>query len=225
MNIVSVCAHPDDAEMCMGGILAASKRQGHRIFIVDMTDGEPTPYGSVEKRKKEAETAADILGIEERITLNFTNRYLIDTVEVRRALAEVFREIKPDVIITHYWIDKHPDHIATSGIVDASVFYSQYTKTDMKGEPFRPGRVYYAPACHLLLHFIPSFIFRLSEEDFERKLSSVRAYESQIKFREEMIIRRIETVNRYFGELSNAPYGEPLYCKEVTSIKNFIDIF
>lgn len=44
--------HPDDQELGMGGTVAKLAGQGHSVHLVDMTNGEPTPYGSVEIRAK-----------------------------------------------------------------------------------------------------------------------------------------------------------------------------
>src|SRR5688500_2194944 len=46
--------HPDDQELGMGGTIARPARQGHTVHLTDMTNGEPTPFGSVETRAREA---------------------------------------------------------------------------------------------------------------------------------------------------------------------------
>ena len=53
MNIACVGSHPDDIELAMGGTILRMKQKGHRIVLLDLSDGEPTPYGSVEIRKIE----------------------------------------------------------------------------------------------------------------------------------------------------------------------------
>src|SRR4051812_43011148 len=55
--------HPDDQELGMGGTVAKLVRQGHTVHLVDMTNGEPTPFGSVETRAREAAAAAKVLGV------------------------------------------------------------------------------------------------------------------------------------------------------------------
>ena len=62
MNIAVLAAHPDDAELAMGGTIALLVSQGHAVTILDATDGEPTPFGDPATRAKEAEEAARILG-------------------------------------------------------------------------------------------------------------------------------------------------------------------
>ncbi|MEN3190246.1 MAG: PIG-L family deacetylase, partial [Atribacterota bacterium] len=116
LNILTVGPHPDDVELGMGGSILKFTEAGHQVTIVDLTDGEPTPRGNPEIRKKESVKASRILGIEERITLDFPNRYLQDEIDARQELAEIIRKIQPDILFAPYWIDAHPDHIATSKI-------------------------------------------------------------------------------------------------------------
>jgi LmbE family N-acetylglucosaminyl deacetylase len=44
-NILVVGPHPDDQELGMGGTIARLVKQGHDLLLLDMTNGEPTPYG------------------------------------------------------------------------------------------------------------------------------------------------------------------------------------
>ena len=43
LDVIAVGAHPDDVEIACGGTLAKLSRQGYRVGIIDLTDGEPTP--------------------------------------------------------------------------------------------------------------------------------------------------------------------------------------
>ena len=57
-NILVVGPHPDDQELGMGGTIAMLAAEGHRVVILDMTSGEPTPSGDPATRAKEAAAAA-----------------------------------------------------------------------------------------------------------------------------------------------------------------------
>ena len=52
LDILVVAPHPDDAEISVGGIIAASRAQGMRVGVVELTSGEPTPHGAVETRQR-----------------------------------------------------------------------------------------------------------------------------------------------------------------------------
>ena len=137
LDVIAVGAHPDDVEIACGGTLAKLVRQGYRVGIVDLTDGEPTPESpEPEARLAEAAEAAKILGVQIRETLPLPNRRLFDSFEARVALATVFRKFRPSVVLGI--LDKtpmaSPDHWQAMQITDAAVFYSRLTKWD---EQFR----------------------------------------------------------------------------------------
>ena len=222
VDVVCIGAHPDDVEIGMGATVAAMVRQGLSVAIVDLTNGEPTPYGTPETRAAESSAAAATLGVTRR-TLGMKNRYLFDSVEARTELAEVLRELRPRIIFAPYPTDAHPDHIAASAIVVGARFYSKFTKTEMTGEPHYPARLYHYIAVHLALHVKPSFIAAAEEPDLALKLAALREYRSQFEANERnaAIIPTMENRARYWGGLIGAPAGEPFFSPEeigVTSI-------
>src|SRR5690606_2942113 len=99
LDVIAVGAHPDDVEVACGGTLALLARQGYRVGIVDLTDGEPTPHSpGPEVRLREAQQAADVLGVAVRINLRLPNRRLFDCFEHRVALAAEFRRYRPRLV-------------------------------------------------------------------------------------------------------------------------------
>jgi len=133
LDVIAVGAHPDDVEIACGGTLTALARQGYKVGIVDLTDGEPTPLSpGPQVRLEEARQAAETLGVHKRITLSLPNRRLFDSFEARVALAREFRRYRPSVVIG--FGDKtpmaSPDHWQAMQITDAAVFYSRLTKWD-----------------------------------------------------------------------------------------------
>ena len=94
LDVVAVGAHPDDVEIACGGTLASLARQGYKIGIVDLTDGEPTPGSpGPEVRLAEAQQAARTLGVSRRVVLDLPNRRLFDSFEARVALAKELRKV------------------------------------------------------------------------------------------------------------------------------------
>ena len=133
LDVIAVGAHPDDTEIACGGTLAKLAKQGYRVGIIDLTDGEPTP-GSAgpEVRLAEARRAAETLGLAQRVTLNLPNRRLFDTFEARVALATEFRRFRPRLVLGlgAKTPTASPDHYQASLIIEAAVFYSKLTKWD-----------------------------------------------------------------------------------------------
>ena len=225
MRVLAIGAHPDDVEIGMGGTILSLKGQGHQVVICDLTNGEPTPIGTPERRAREAREAATVLGVE-RITLEMPNRYLMDTVENRMRVAEVIRDVRPDILFVPYWVDAHPDHVAAATLCEAARFYAKFTKTTIAGEPFYPRRVLHFLTTHYRLHVRPSFIFDISPH-METKMRTVAAYTSQFGAERgtEWVLREIRDWGRFYGSLIGRDYGEPFVCREeigLTGLDQFV---
>jgi bacillithiol biosynthesis deacetylase BshB1 len=223
-DVVCIGAHPDDVEIGMGGTVAGLVRSGARVAIVDLTNGEPTPHGSVETRACESAAAARVLGVERR-TLTQSNRYLVDTVEARIELAEVIRELRPRILFVPYPVDAHPDHVAAAAISVAARFYSKFTKTEMAHAPVYPERVFRYMAVHQRQVIEPSFIIDITE-DLPRKLEALREYRSQfvVNERNADVIPFVESTARMWGTLGRVGAGEPFFALEPLTLATPLDI-
>src|SRR5204862_6923806 len=114
LDYLVIAPHPDDAELGAGGAILLLKAQGARVGILDLPDGEPTPHGSPEIRRRETDAATALLGIDWRGNLGLPNRSIVADLDARRRLAGVIRQLRPRILVTHYWEDAHPDHVAAS---------------------------------------------------------------------------------------------------------------
>ena len=137
LDVLVVAAHPDDAEISVGGTIAKAIAEGLRVGIVDLTTGEPTPRGSHETRCAETRQATAALGHPWRTNLGLPNRRLFATEEARRALANVIRQTQPKLLLGPRPTDVHPDHTATSELVDAARFWGKLSRTDLEGDERR----------------------------------------------------------------------------------------
>ena len=149
LDVLVVAPHPDDAELGMGGAILKLKEEGLAVGVLDLTDGEPTPHGSVEVRASETAAATKILGLDWRENLGLRNRSLEPTLEARKQVAEVIRRVRPRWLFAPYWTDAHPDHVAATQLVEAARFWAKLSKSDMSGEPFHPERIYNYYCVHL----------------------------------------------------------------------------
>ena len=164
--------HPDDQELGMGGTIIKLVKQGHMVHLVDMTNGEPTPHGSVETRARESAEAAKILGVE-RTLLGLKNREVQHTIEARHKLAAVIRRHKPNVLFVPFPMDAHPDHVAVTRIAEDARFDAKLTKSEIPGEPWHPKRIIYYFCTHLRMNFQPTFCLDVSEQ-IETKMRAIR---------------------------------------------------
>jgi bacillithiol biosynthesis deacetylase BshB1 len=227
LDYLCFAPHPDDAELGMGGTLAALLDQGCTVGICDLTNGEPTPNGTPEVRAAETAEATKALGGITRVQLDLPNRYVEHTLESRRKAAEVIRRLKPTVIFVPYFEDAHPDHLAVTSILESARFQAKLTKTDMACEPHYPVRIIYYYATHLFLVPQPSFVIDCSAA-YERKVAAIQCYRSQFYINRGetagAVLEYVRKRDAYFGSLIGAAYGEPFYVKEPLGLRSLRDL-
>ncbi len=227
LDYLVIAPHPDDAELGVGGTILLLKSHGASVGVLDLTDGEPTPHGSPEIRRRETEAATAILGLDWRGNLGLPNRSLQASLESRKLLAGTLRQLRPRCLFAPYWDDSHPDHVAASSLVDAARFWSKLTKTDIPGEPFYPARIIYYFTVHLHLHIRPSFITDISAQH-DKKLLAISCFKSQfIEGRPSTfptIFDDLRDRARYWGWAIGATYGEPFVTREEVGLRNLRDL-
>lgn len=214
IDLLAVGAHPDDAEIGLGGTLALMARRGWRSAILDLTNGEPTPRGSVETRAAEAAESALRLGVGRR-TLDLPNRYLFDSREARETVAAVYREWRPRIVVVPWWEDAHPDHVAACHIAEAARFYAKLTKTDMPHEPYYPPRLLYYWASHLKSLPRSSVVIDITAS-IDDKMAALDAYASQFgegTAREEFF-GRVRNGAGLLGRVAGVGFGEAIIARE-----------
>ena len=81
LDVLAIFAHPDDAELLVGGSLIRSADRGERVGILDLTRGERGTRGSAEIRDEEAREAGEIMGIAVRRNAGFPDAGLEATNE------------------------------------------------------------------------------------------------------------------------------------------------
>jgi bacillithiol biosynthesis deacetylase BshB1 len=221
-SILVIGPHPDDQELGMGGTIALLASQGHRVHLLDITNGEPTPLGSVEMRARESAAAAKILGVE-RSLLGLPNREVQHNIESRHRLAAAIRVHRPDWMFVPYPIDAHPDHMAVSRIADDARFDAKLTRSAIPGAPCYPKRIIYYFCTHLLMSFQPTFCLDISST-IEKKMQAVRAYESQFVTNKSTVPEMVRTLNAYFGSRIGRAYAEPFFTHETLGFSGLSEL-
>lgn len=226
LDYLLIAAHPDDAEIGAGGALLALKAQGLCVGVLDLTNGEPTPHGTPEIRQRETAAATAVLGLDWRGNLGLPNRSLVADIEARRLLAGMIRQLRPRVMLSHFWEDAHPDHVAASALVDAARFWAKLHKTDLPGEPFYPERIIYFFSMHLRLHVNPSFVVDVSAHE-EKKMEALACYHSQFiagRPATPSFLEEVRDRGRYWGWTIGTRYGEPFLCREEVGLRGLQDL-
>ncbi len=227
LDVLVVAPHPDDAELGMGGAILKFKDEGLRVGVLDLTDGEPTPFGSTVVRARETAAASEVLGLDWRENLGLPNRSLEPTLAARHKLAEVFRRTRPRWLFAPYWIDAHPDHVAATQLVEAARFWAKLTKSDIPGTPHHPERIYNYYCVHLKLSPQPAFVLDISQY-WDRKLAAISCYQSQFVIGRPQdpptFLDHLRDEAAYWGKTIGVHYGEPFTCREPIGLRSMREL-
>jgi LmbE family N-acetylglucosaminyl deacetylase len=124
-KLVVIVAHPDDEAIGAGAVL----REFTNVTVVHVTDGAPNDdaYAArkgfpsrdqyAEARRREVVAALGVIGIPESRIRGWgfvDGEAAWHLVELCHKVAELFEELRPDVVITHPYEGGHSDHDSTA---------------------------------------------------------------------------------------------------------------
>lgn len=147
--ILAIGGHIGDMELTAGGVLAACSLKGYGIVTLALTAGEkgaPADRGLLDYRAQkvhEAETFARMLG-GRAIVFGYPDGELPDNDDVRYKVCDVIREVKPEVIVTHFKNSMHKDHVTTHRIVVDARFYAANPHFERPDPPHFAPKLYFA---------------------------------------------------------------------------------
>ena len=116
LKVVCVGGHPDDPESGCAGTLARYVELGHSVTVIYVTRGEAGIRGKSHEqaaaiRTAEAEAACKILGAKAVFAGQMDGATVVDN-DTARAFARLIAAEHPDVVLTQWPLDTHPDHQA-----------------------------------------------------------------------------------------------------------------
>ncbi|PJA97002.1 MAG: bacillithiol biosynthesis deacetylase BshB1 [Ignavibacteriales bacterium CG_4_9_14_3_um_filter_34_10] len=226
LDILIFAAHPDDAELSMGGTIASLTDSGFKVGIVDLTAGELGTRGSKIIRKQESKIASEILKVTHRENLSLKDGSIYEDDKTRKLIVEKIKKFQPVYIFAPYFNDRHPDHIATSKLVKSAMFFSGVTKYLSNGKNnsnkiIRPLKLFYYMQSY---PFEPSFVIDVTNY-FDVKMKSVYAYKTQFYdpaskephtfISDPKFVKYLEDRSRFYGFQIGKEYGEAFFCEEL----------
>lgn len=236
LDVLVFSAHPDDAELSMGGTVALLSKNNIKVGLIDLTKGEMGTRGTVETRQREAFNAAITLKAAMRENLEIPDGNIQLNKENLLKVIITIRKYRPSIVFAPYFNDRHPDHIDASRLIKRAVFYSGLAKIktfdrEVPQQQFRPDKLFYFMQTYT---FEPTFIVDISET-FEQKMKAIACYETQFhnpkSTEPETFISRPEFINyirsraEFYGFQIHKRYGEPFFCEEKLELNllNFFD--
>ncbi len=129
VHIMAIGAHIGDMELSCGKTLATHSLLGDRITTVALTAGErgAPPEADIAAFRAENVAAASSFAAAlggRFIDIGYPDGEVPDDEEVRYRVADLIRELRPDILITHWRDGLHKDHRRTARIVRDAHYYA-----------------------------------------------------------------------------------------------------
>ena len=195
-TILAVGAHPDDVELGMGGTLARLAACGAQVVMAVMS--VPSDY---ETRRREAQQAADILGVELRILLDAGCCQRIEEMKTYQLVAlldNLVRAIRPDAVFTHGASEFHRDHQIVHGVVLSTQRLRYFDFFTFHPTMCRPTPVPFQPRVYVDI-----------TQTIDVKMEAIAAHRSQFGDRS-LDVEMYRDMARMNGRLVGVPYAEAL---------------
>lgn len=181
LDVLAIGVHPDDVELGCSGTILNEIRQGKKVGIIDLTQGELGTRGTAESRAREAAAAASILGVSVRENLQMRDGFFKNDEEHQLQLIRIIRRYQPEIVLANILDDRHPDHGRAGHLIADSCFLSGLAKihtTDEDGQEQQKWRPKY------VLHYLqdwyhePDLIIDITDV-FDTRMQSIEAYSTQ----------------------------------------------
>lgn len=193
-RIILVGAHPDDEWYGLGGTLLRLMEEEATITIILVSKGErDTDDGIIrlEKSKKLAQTCNF-----EFVYLGYKGNKIRDMMpEIIRDLDEIFNDIQPDLVFTHFNGDDHQDHKAVNESVVASLRRLKNTSLLLIETPYKHG-------------FQPNFYVDITGFLNKKIELFYRFFEDEIDQNPDIDLDKLRFLARTHGNMIGTKYAE-----------------
>lgn len=179
-HILAIGAHAGDMELCAGGVFAKYTQEGHKVTLLHLTPGEKghprlTPEEYKKQKMEEAYKFADIVGCDVRF-FDYKDAELPVNDEIKYQVADVIRETKPDIIITHWKNSMHKDHSNTHYIVQDAHFYAALKTIERELPSHFAKKMYFTDNWEDQDDFVPEVFVDIPEDAFETFIKGLSQY-------------------------------------------------
>lgn len=205
--IMVVGGHAADAEIMGGAAVLKHVDAGWRGVLVHMTPGEKghPKLSSAEYlaiKEEEAKLAAERLQ-SDYVMMPYPDGELPVNEEAQMRLADVIRQYKPTVILTHWNGSFHRDHNNSTANTLAALFFAGLRTFEREYPPHSPEKIYFAENWEDMEGFRPE-VFLDTTDVFDRYIHAIHAYSL---FRGEVVAFRYEQWYRGASQMRGAEAG------------------
>lgn len=235
LDLLAIGAHPDDIEISCCGTLLHHIALGHKVGILDLTQGELGTRGNAELRLQEAAQASKLLGAAVRGNLKLPDGFFEYNQANLLAIIEIVRLFRPRLVLANSVSDRHPDHGRAAKLAADACYYAGLPKieTHWDGSPqaaWRPQAVYHYIQDQNL---VPDFVVDISPY-MERKLQIIQTYASQFynpnsnepdtPISGKDFLEFIRAKNRSYGRAAGFEYAEGFTANRSIGVRNLMDL-
>ena len=213
--VLGVAAHPDDLDFGASGTMAGFAKNGADVHYLIVTDGSKgssdpnlTSAALIKMREKEQRNAVKAIGGKSVTFLGYPDGMLEITMDLKKDIVKVIRELKPDIVITmdpsmlyssKRGFINHPDHRAAAQATLDSVFplaRDHLVFPDLFADGYLPHKT---PTVLLTSFDHNNFVVDITDT-FDDKIAALKAHTSQIG--------DINEIKKWLGEMSET-IGKP----------------
>lgn len=214
--VIAFGVQPNQVESGMGGTILKLTEAAHQVTIIDLTSGKALDNHPADFLKKEAIKSSRILGIDERITLDYRYFELENRREIRDEISEIYQNISPNIIFVPYPTEQNLETDTTAQICQTALI-----KLQQHNPIFLKSRIFYYYASPLNYYQKPTLVMDISKE-IEMKVEALKCYESQFgkNIQGNIFFENILNLDRYYGMLINKKFGESFILKEPLEMKD-----
>ena len=181
LDILAIGVHPDDIELGCSGTIIQEIRNGKKVGIVDLTQGELGSRGTIETRMQESADASAIIGALVRENLQMRDGFFKNDEEHQMKLIRTIRKYQPEIIIGNILSDRHPDHGRAGHLISDACFLSGLVKietSDDEGRPQLKWRPKYFFQYLQDWYHEPDVLFDITDV-FDQRMAAIKAYTTQ----------------------------------------------
>jgi bacillithiol biosynthesis deacetylase BshB1 len=218
VDLLVIGPHPDDLEIGLAGTIARHVAGGYRVGLCDLTAGELGSNGTPAARLAEAQDACAVLGAAWRENLGWPDGGI--TAEHVRPAAEFIRRHRPSVVAVPYWDDRHPDHVASSRVLQEAVFRAGLRRYAAEGDAWRVDWI-----CYYFINqsTTPSFVIDVTAH-YDTKRAALACHRTQFtpvgpdavatRLTASSFQQLIESRDSQFGAQIGVPFAEGVVVRE-----------
>jgi N-acetylglucosamine malate deacetylase 1 len=236
VDILAIGAHPDDIELGCSGTIINEIRNGKKVGIVDLTQGELGTRGTIETRYSEAAEAARIMGVSARENLKMRDGFFENNPAHQMMLIRAIRKYQPEIVLANAPEDRHPDHGRAARLIADACFFAGLRKIETTHDD---GSAQQAWRPKYVFHYIqdryiePGFIVDISDV-FEQRMQAIAAYttqfytgaaeenaEPQSYISTPLFLESVIARARMMGKRIGVKFGEGFVTEKLIGVRNF----